>query len=307
MQLRARRVNNFDLFSNHAWYVPGVGGMFALLGWFLVGALLGALVQGVFSVFVPANIILDYGMIVVYPIQFLPAMMYVARKSRMNSLFEPGYKLDSRNFGPYPVWIMILITVLLALGTMISADLPNYWNFKLTTSVPFLKQLYDLVNDALKAMTGGPLWSSFLVTAIFAPFFEEWLCRGMILRGLLIKMKPAWAIVISALFFALIHMNPWQALNAFIIGVVMGVLYYKTGSLLLTMLIHFINNGLAVIFSNIPALEDCDFWIDMMGTQTYTVVYILGLAALCLALYLVKRIPLRQERGNIDEISLETQ
>ena len=100
MEIRARRVNNYDLFASHAWYVPGVKGMFALLGWFLVGALLGSLVQALFLPFVSKQVVLDYGMIIVYPVQFLPAMLYVARKSHMNSLFEPGYKLSSNNFGP---------------------------------------------------------------------------------------------------------------------------------------------------------------------------------------------------------------
>ena len=35
--------------------------------------------------------------------------------------------------------------------------------------------------ELMKQMTGGPLWSSFLVVAIFAPIFEEWMCRGMVL------------------------------------------------------------------------------------------------------------------------------
>lgn len=307
MGIRARRVNNYDLFASHAWYVPGVKGMFALLGWFLVGAILGSLIQVILLPFVPQQIILDYGMIVIYPVQFLPAMLYVARKSQMNSLFEPGYKLSSNNFGPWSWWLVALVTIATALGTMITADLPNYLNFKLTTSIPFLKQLYDLVSAALQALTQGPFWSSFLVTAIFAPFFEEWLCRGMVLRGLLTKMKPAWAIIVSALFFALIHLNPWQALNAFIIGLVMGYVYYKTGNLLLTMLIHFVNNGLAVVLSNIPSLADTDFWIDIMGKQTYVIVYILGVAVMVGCYFFFKRIPLQQERGNIDEVTVQAE
>ena len=165
-----------------------------------------------------------------------------------------------------------------------------------------LKEFYDLISAALEQMTGGPLWSSFLLTAIFAPIFEEWLCRGMVLRGLLTKMKPGWAIVISALFFAVIHLNPWQALNAFIIGVVMGYVYYKTGSLWLTMLIHFVNNGFAVICAQIPSMEEYDYWIDMMGTSTYVVVYIAGLAALALCIMAFRRIPLKAPYGNIDRV-----
>ena len=301
---KARQVNNYDLYANHAWYVPGVKGMFVLLGWFLAGNLLGSLVEVIGMAFLPAEIIQKYAMLVVYPLSFLPPMVYAAQKSQRNSLFETGYKLNSSHFGPYSGWFIGLMTVLLTFATMISADLPNYLNYQWTLSIPWMKEAYDMVMELLQQMTGGPFWSSFLLTAIFAPVFEEWLCRGMVLRGLLTKMKPGWAIVVSALFFALIHMNPWQALNAFIIGLVMGYVYYKTGSLLLTMLIHFVNNGTAVVMSQIPSLEGYDYWIDMMGRNTYIMVYIIGVAALIGCLLVFRRIPLEQERGNIDTVTL---
>ena len=154
----------------------------------------------------------------------------------------------------------------------------------------------------MKSMTGGPFWSSFLVTAIFAPIFEEWLCRGMVLRGLLTKMKPVWAIVISALFFAIIHMNPWQALNAFIIGLVMGYVYYKTGSLLLTMLIHFVNNGTAVVAAQFAGEEEAEYWFEVLPTGWYIVLVVAGVAVLAACMWAFRRIPLQQERGNVDEI-----
>ena len=304
MQLFARKVNNYDLFTNHAWYVPGVKGMFTLLLWFLVGNLLGSLAMMLLGMFMPPSALADYGMLVSYPLSFLPAMVYVAGKSRHDSLFEPGYKLNSSHWGPFKGWTIALITVALTLATMMAADLPNYLNFKLSMRSPLLSRMYELVEGIMKQMTGGPLWSSFLLAAVFAPLFEEWLCRGMVLRGLLTRMKPAWAIVISALFFALIHMNPWQALNAFIIGVVMGYVYYKTGSLLLTMLIHFVNNGLSVVMAHIPAVADADFLMDLMGKQTYGVVYLLSLVVLAVCILAFRRIPLEQPRGNIDPISL---
>lgn len=302
MKLFARKVSSFDLYASQSWYVPGLKGMFGLLLWFLAGALLGMLVQALFLVFVPLDVWMSYGMILVYPLQFLPAMIYVSAKSRMNSLFEKGYKLNSSNFGKNKWWEAALATVLLSAGTIMSADLPNYLNYKVTMAIPGMEQLYNLFSETMRNMTQGPIWSSFLVTAIFAPVFEEWLCRGMVLRGLLTRMKPSWAIIVSALFFALIHFNPWQALNAFIIGVVMGYVYYKTGSLALTMLIHFVNNGLAVVLSNIPSLAQYDFWIDMMGRTTYGIVYLLGLCALAGGIIFFRNIPLKGEHGNMDEV-----
>lgn len=78
----------------------------------------------------------------------------------------------------------------------------------------FIKEFYD-------NMKLNP-WSSFLTVVIFAPLFEELLCRGVILRGLLHHITPAKAIFWSALMFAVMHLNPWQALPAFMVGLLMG-------------------------------------------------------------------------------------
>lgn len=298
------KVKNYDLFSTHAWYVPGVSGMFALLGFFILGAILSGIFMAIMMLFMTQQEIADYGMIVMYPVQFLPAMMYAAAKSRKNALFDPGYSLSSKHFGALGVGGAVLLTVVFTYSVMLAADLPNYLNAKLTESIPWLKKLYDMVMETMKQMTGGPLWSSFLVTALMAPFFEEWLCRGMILRGLLAgrKMKPVWAIVISALFFALIHMNPWQALNAFILGLLMGWIYYRTGSLWLTMLIHFVNNGTAVVLGQIDSLNDYEYWIDMLGNTWYYVAFAVALAVIVGCIALVKKIPVEHPWGNIDPV-----
>ena len=298
----ARKVKDYDLYSGHAWYVPGVKGMFGFIGWFLLGGLLGGIVQAILGLFLSQQAILDYGMIVVYPLQFLPAMVYAANQSRKNMIFDAGYALDNRHFAPYSFALMILVTVVMTFASMFAFDLPNYWNMQLTNKSSILARFYELFTEIMKQMTGGPLWSSFLVVAIFAPIFEEWLCRGMVLRGLLTKMKPGWAIVVSALFFAVIHANPWQALNAFLIGLVMGYVYYKTGSLVLTMIIHFVNNGSAVILQNVESLKDYDYWIDILGKQNYYLVFVASCVVLIACLAVFSRVKLENPWGNIDRI-----
>ena len=302
MGISARKVNNYDLYSGHAWYVPGIKGMFGFLGWYVLGALLAGAATLVMGLFMSKEAIADYGLIVQYPLQFLPAMVYAANQSRRNMTFDPGYVLDNKHFSPYGLGILVLVTIVMTFASMFAFDLPNYWNMQLTNKSTALSEFYEQIMELMKTMTGGPFWSSFLVVAIFAPIFEEWLCRGMLLRGLLTKMKPVWAIVISALFFALIHGNPWQALNAFLIGLVMGYVYFKTGSLLLTMLIHFVNNGSAVIMSNIESLKDYDYMIDMLGKSTYAIVFAVSCVVLAACLWVFSRVKLENPWGNIDRI-----
>ena len=301
----ARKVKDYDLYSGHAWYVPGVKGMFGLIGWLILGGLLGGIVMAILGLFMSPQAVKDYSMLVSYPLQFLPAMVYAANQSRKNMIFDPGYVLDNRHFEPYGMVMMILITVLMTFAAMFVFDLPNYWNMQLTNKSSILAEFYEMFTEMMKELTGGPFWSSFLTVAIFAPIFEEWLCRGMVLRGLLTKMKPVWAIVISALFFAVIHANPWQALNAFLIGLMMGYVYYKTGSLLLTMIIHFVNNATSVIVSHIDSMQDyadVTSWMEVMDKSTYTILFAVSCVILAACLWAFSRIQVENPWGNIDRI-----
>ena len=125
----------------------------------------------------------------------------------------------------------------------------------------------EWLEEALKSMTSGNFWLNFLCVSIFAPIFEEWLCRGMILRGLLDRgVKPVWAIIFSAVFFGLIHLNIWQMIPAILIGVVLGYVYWKTRSLKLTMLMHFTNNTMSLILSRIDSLQDAESWVQVLGS-----------------------------------------
>ena len=119
------------------------------------------------------------------------------------------------------------------------------------------------------------------------------------MRGLLNRMSPFAAITMSAAFFAVIHMNPWQAIPAFILGLLFGFVYYKTGSLKLTMLMHCVNNTMAVILGRIPALKDADTFLDMMSPWAYVCVFIAWIAFIGATITVLQGIP--QEEPKEDE------
>ena len=292
------------LFAGHAWYVPGIKGMFALFGWILLGAVLSIIVEDVLGLFLSEETIQVYGDIVTYPLGFLPAIVYATKKSRKNKPNHAGYAPDSRHFEPYGLGKAILLTVLMTFAAMMVLDLISYWNMQWTHRSSVMAQFYDTVMGYIRQMTGGPFLPAFLTVAILPPIFEEWICRGMVLRGLLTRMKPFWAILLSALFFSIMHLNPWQGAEALIIGLVMGYIYYKTGSLLLTMLIHFVNNATSVIASHMDCLEDYEdlFWVEIMDKQVYAIVYIVSCVVLIACLWAFSRIKVNNPWGNIDRI-----
>ena len=106
------------------------------------------------------------------------------------------------------------------------------------------------ISNAFEAMSLSPLYL-LLTVCIFAPFIEEFVYRGLFLNGLL-KMHPKhsrFAIFLSALIFAVAHRNIPQGINAFLLGLFLGTVYYKTHSLYLSIFMHFINNFCAQFIS----------------------------------------------------------
>ncbi len=82
-----------------------------------------------------------------------------------------------------------------------------------------------------------------IVVALFAiiilmPFFEEILFRGLIMGELMKSFRPWSAIILQAIFFAAAHMMLFQSLFTFAVGVLLGIVYYKTRSLKTATLFH---------------------------------------------------------------------
>lgn len=83
------------------------------------------------------------------------------------------------------------------------------------------------------------------VLCLLPAVIEELFFRGLILKGLLPSGKMA-ATIGSAILFALFHLNPHQIIFQFILGVVLAVVVLKTGNLLYSMILHFLNNFMVV-------------------------------------------------------------
>ena len=99
---------------------------------------------------------------------------------------------------------------------------------------------------------------AFVTAVILAPVLEELIFRGIVLEGFLRNYSPIKAILWTNLLFGLAHMNPWQFLGAFLMGIFISWVYYKTRNLALPVFIHFINNlasYMFLYFTNKPVME----------------------------------------------------
>ena len=111
-----------------------------------------------------------------------------------------------------------------------------------------LLEMPEFMKEIFERMTESNL-PTFVAVVIAAPILEEWLLRGLALKGMLQHMAPWKAIAWSALMFGVIHANPWQAIPAFLIGCLLGWIYYRTRSYWTCVALHAINNGLSFLLA----------------------------------------------------------
>lgn len=145
---------------------------------------------------------------------------------------------------------------------------------------------------------------TFLSIVIVAPILEELIFRGIILDGLLKKYSPIKSIIIASVLFGIVHLNPWQFIAAFSLGIFIGWIYYKTKSVSYAIIIHAANNlgGFLIIsfFSDLDNLSTTETLAESYGGTLNLIVVLIG-SALLFAIsiyYLRKEFEKNELQGN---------
>lgn len=147
--------------------------------------------------------------------------------------------------GKYPVWNQqknLNLSVLLKLAVLgIFVQFAISFLLNLVYIVrPDVMQNYTKVMESLGS--GNPSLFSVFYVVITAPIVEEMLMRGLCLV-ILRKEFPFWvANIIQAFYFGMIHLNLVQGIYAFLLGMVLGAVVKRYGTLKASMYLHFVIN-----------------------------------------------------------------
>jgi membrane protease YdiL (CAAX protease family) len=188
-----------------------------------------------------------------------------------------GYKESNKKFNeifkfkkvPLKLWIAVIVFMF---GfVIVASEIDNLLNFVLP--------MPGFMIEIFKSMLSSDyLIISIIMVGIMPAFLEEMLFRGMILDGFKENYSPKKAILVSALLFGLAHLNPWQFVTSFIIGLIMAWIALKTESILPCIYMHLFNNLLGVLvmkFNNIVTIKGFNsgvserslqpLWFDSIG------------------------------------------
>lgn len=181
-----------------------------------------------------------------------------------------------------------LIAVLMQVGLLSLSELNSLF-------LKFLAQFgYQDTPILLPSMDGFGFIGVLFVVAVLPAVFEEVIFRGLLLKGLR-SFGTVGAILLCGGLFALYHQNPAQTIYQFCCGAAFAFVALKSGSILPTVLSHFINNALILILTKFGATE-----FSTPVFITILIVSVISLISAMVWLFLDKK-PMGQAEKGLDK------
>ena len=240
--------------------------IFLFLIIFLIGTLIGAAASKLFVIDGDTGMKIGQGVASIFMFVVPPIVYYyITRKeNRMQAL---GFRRLSS-----PWWLIIVALVLMFVSIPVTTTLTT-WNEGMHLGGAFsgiekwMKELEETAQALTDKMTNvdtiGGLLLNLLVIALIPAVGEEMTFRGVIQQSLTRRMNPHIAIILSAAIFSFFHFQFFGFLPRLFLGILLGYMFYITGSLWTSILMHFVNNGAAVTLyylGNIGVIEDAEHW-----------------------------------------------
>jgi sodium transport system permease protein len=118
-----------------------------------------------------------------------------------------------------------------------------------------LEENHPLTRELMaRYISGSGSGQLFFVLVLLPALCEELAFRGFLLTGLLRGFRPRTAILLSAFLFAVYQMNVFQLVPHFVMGLVLGIIAFRSGSVLPAMAFHLVYNTL-VLMTLIPEVQ----------------------------------------------------
>lgn len=199
--------------------ILGIAFVILLIG---VAALITLILTPITNLLLQWPVTENWALFIAYTLTY-SSVLFVAMKIWRQKTFE----LHWPNVFTFIIIIPLVLSMLMVSEFLVSL-------------IPMPQKMLDFFNEMIQLNLPG-----YLTVGIAAPILEELIFRGVILKNFLKKHKPMWAIFWSAFLFGVFHLNPWQFLAAFLIGLIIGWLYYKTKSIWPGIFVHFLNNSIS--------------------------------------------------------------
>lgn len=205
----------------------------------ILGGLLG-LIIGIIPSSIDTEAVMSIGVMLISPIVYI-----ILFKMILNRMEISRSELFNKNCLTPKIFLSFIVMML---GFYVL-------NFQIAIFVNKLLPMPQFLRDIFNNLSNDEyVFTSYMTLLVIPVVFEEMLFRGFILKGLIRNYSAKTTIIFSALLFGLIHLNPWQFVSAFLLGLIFAWMALKTKSIIYPMMGHFINNLISLLFDKVIKL-----------------------------------------------------
>ena len=181
----------------------------------------------------------------------------------------------------WPRWHYLFAAVLIAVGGLVIArELSILQRQYLFGDAQALSRMSEAIGQHF---TGISPWVLVLALALVPGICEEFFFRGLMLASCKRQMKPPQAVIVVAILFAAMHLNPANFTFYLVLGILLGTLTLASRSVVVAMLAHFINNSIGVLVDFLqPWLKDTRTWEALQQSDAHLPAGIIAGAAVLL-------------------------
>lgn len=142
-----------------------------------------------------------------------------------------------------------------------------------------LRGIQEKSEEIIKMFIGqGSLFSSLLIIAALAAVSEELLFRSVIQKSLIrLFANTHVAIIVTAVIFSAFHFDFFGFFPRFILGLMLGYMFWMSGSIFPSMLMHFANNATIVILYYLNTRGFIDIDVEHFGSTSNVILILLSL------------------------------
>ena len=214
----------------------------------------------------------------------MPAVLYVmlVKEKPFNYL----------GFNKLPIWsllgILAMFTIIPFLGFVAEWNDSIVFPDSMRAIEEQLRSIQEKAEWIIKLfISQGSLFSSMVIIALLAAVSEELLFRSVIQKALIKLFKNAHvAIIVTAVIFSAFHGDLFGFVPRIILGLMLGYMFWFSGSIIPSMLMHFVNNATIVMLYYLNTRGFIDIDVEKFG-QTDNVILILSSLIATIAIFII--------------------
>ena len=239
-----------------------LGIIFLLAGFVFFSELLAAKVIQIYGQIKNETLDIKYQLLTGQIIRGIIIIPIIYKRSGKNPYIKSSVKKD--------FWKMIVIGFgVFSLGNIIVSILLYFLK-----DLPSITRTLETLDEVSNFSSG--FFLTFLVIVILAPITEELIFRGILFEEINRIFDYKFAIFSTALLFGIYHFNILQGVNTFVMALILAMVYYYRKNILDSILIHMVNNFLALILS--------------INQNLTSLVFIIGFVCIFISFIIIKKI-----------------